>query len=87
MKTWIRILSVTALVLGVTSGAWAKGDDGGKSEKSKKNPCIGALLHGSQGADFPPFGTRHHATIYADSGIPSAVIRLMTLTAISASLF
>ena len=33
-----------------------------------------------------PLGTRLHATIFTDSGIPSADIRLMTLTAISASL-
>ncbi len=44
MKSWIRILSIAALVLGVASGAWAKGDyddDGGKSKKSRKNPCAG----------------------------------------------
>ncbi len=33
----------------------------------------------------PRLGTRRHATIFADSGMPSAVIRLMILTAISAS--
>ena len=45
-----------------------------------------ALLHGSHEVDFP-FATGRHATIFADSGMPSAVIRLMTLTAINASVF
>ena len=45
-----------------------------------------ALLHGSHEVDFP-LVTGRHATIFADSGMPSAVIRLMTLTAIDASVF
>ena len=43
-----------------------------------------ALLHGSPEVDFS-FATGRHGTIFADSGMPSAVIRLMTLTAINAS--
>ena len=48
--------------------------------------CCKALLHGSHEADFP-LVTGRHATIFVDSGMPSAVIRLMTLTAINASVF
>ena len=45
-----------------------------------------ALLHGSHEVDFP-LVTGRYATIFADSSMPSAVIRLMTLTAINASVF
>ena len=45
-----------------------------------------ALLHGSHGVDFP-LVTGRHAAIFADSGMPSAVIRLIILTAINASVF
>ena len=36
---------------------------------------------------LPLLSTSPHATIFTDSGIPSADIRLMTLTAINASRF
>ena len=38
-------------------------------------------------ATFPLLSTHPQATTFTDSGIPSAVIRLMTLTAINASRF